>query len=263
MHLVEAEMVTLDLADELWFAPGDALEVEVGELVAFAGVGATHTRPRGPAPLPARPSLAVPLGEDNLVRRALRALGRSAAVRLVKRIPPGGGLGGGSADAAAVLRWAGLGDGAQGTALGGRPGRDALALAAGLGADVPFCLVGGRAQVSGVGEVIEMLPYERRAFVLAMPPFGVSTARVYRAWDQMGGPRVPGCNDLEMAALAVEPRLAAWRDALGRATGAAPSLAGSGSTWYVEADPEEEAPGTLVVDGEVARLIHVRTTPSP
>ena len=46
----------------------------------------------------------------NLVRRALEAVGRRAAVRLVKRIPVGGGLGGGSADAAAVLRWAGCSD---------------------------------------------------------------------------------------------------------------------------------------------------------
>jgi 4-diphosphocytidyl-2-C-methyl-D-erythritol kinase len=49
----------------------------------------------------------------------------------------------------------------------------------------------------------------------------------------MGGP-TGAVNDLEIAALAVEPRLALWRDRLAEATGAAPTLAGSGSTWFVE-----------------------------
>ncbi len=89
----------------------------------------------------------VPAGDDNLVRRALAAAGRQAFVRLYKRIPAGAGLGGGSADAAAVLRWAGVTD---------------LTVAARLGADVPFCLIGGRARVRGVGEQVEPLPVRRR-----------------------------------------------------------------------------------------------------
>jgi 4-diphosphocytidyl-2-C-methyl-D-erythritol kinase len=194
-HLIDAEMVTLDLVDVLELGPGDALEV----------VGAT--------------GLAVPADDDNLVRRALRAVGRRAAVRLTKRIPAGAGLGGGSADAAAVLRWAGCTD---------------LALAATLGADVPFCLVGGRARVRGIGDVLEPLEPVARTFTLLTPPFGVSTPAVYRAWDELGQPTGAGPNDLEPAALAVEPRLAAWRDRLGDATGVEPVLAGSGSTWFVE-----------------------------
>ena len=197
-HDLDAEMVTIDLADDLELADGDALEI-------------TGLLDRGGEPVPA--------GDDNLVRRALRALGRTASVHLHKRIPPGAGLGGGSADAAAVLRWAGCDD---------------LALAASLGADVPFCLVGGRARVTGLGEVVEPLPQEDRAFTLLTPPFGCSTVEVYRAWDRLGGPRADGPNDLEPAALAVEPRLAEWRDRLGDATGETPVLAGSGSTWFVE-----------------------------
>lgn len=192
-HLIESEMVALDLADELEFSEGDGLEV--------VGNGA------------------VPVDDDNLVRRALRAAGRTAHVRLHKRIPMGGGLGGGSADAAAALRWAGVTD---------------LALAATLGADVPFCLIGGRAQVGGIGEILEPLPYEPREFTLLTPPFGVFTPAVYRAWDDLGGPRADGPNDLEPAALAVAPRLAEWRDRLGDLTGATPVLAGSGATWFVE-----------------------------
>ena len=71
-------------------------------------------------------------------------------------------------------------------------------------------------------------------FTLLTPPFGCSTPAVYRAWDDLGGPTATGPNDLEPAALVVEPRLARWRDQLGDATGAAPVLAGSGSTWFVE-----------------------------
>ncbi len=199
LHLVDAVMVSLDLADTLRFGPGDELVVE--EL----GSG-----------------LPVPATDDNLVRRALAAVGRTAAVHLTKRIPAGGGLGGGSADAAAVLRWAGRASTPED-----------VALAASLGADVPFCLRGGRARVTGIGEVLDPEPHQDATYTLVVPPFGCSTPAVYRAWDDLGGPTADGPNDLEPAALVVEPRLARWRDELGDATGETPTLAGSGSTWFV------------------------------
>src|SRR3954451_1128698 len=118
-HLIDAEMVSLDWGDTLTFSDGDGLVMV--------------------------PDAAVPFDDDNLIRKALRAAGRSAQVRVEKRIPPGAGLGGGSADAAAVLRWAGIDD---------------VEVAVGLGADVPFCVHGGRARVTGIGEVLEPLPYE-------------------------------------------------------------------------------------------------------
>lgn len=194
MHLIDAEMVSLDLADELVFTDGDGLDV----------IGA-----RG---------LPIPANDDNLVRRALRLVGRTAHVRLTKAIPAGAGLGGGSADAAAVLRWAGVYD---------------VALAERLGADVPFCLLGGRARVTGSGDVLEPLAVTAQTFTLVTPPFGCSTPAVYRAWDDLGGPTGVGANDLEPAALVIEPRLARWRDQLAEATGQVPVLAGSGSTWFV------------------------------
>lgn len=195
-HLIDAEMVTLDFADVL-------------------DIDAAGTNDLPP---------------DNLVSRALAAVGRDAHIRLDKRIPMGAGLGGGSADAAAVLRWAGCTD---------------LALAARIGADVPFCLVGGRARVRGIGEDVEPLPFEARTFTLLTPPLHVSTPAVYRVWDELGGPIADGPNDLEPAALAVEPRLAEWRDRLADATGSVPVLAGSGGTWFVEgAFPE--VPGGVV-----------------
>jgi 4-diphosphocytidyl-2-C-methyl-D-erythritol kinase len=198
-HLLDAEMVTVDLADDLVFSVGDGLRVE-SDGVDVSGV---------------------PTGDDNLVRRALAAVGRRAHVVLTKRIPAEGGLGGGSADAAAVLRWAGEGD---------------VDVAARLGADVPFCLMGGRARVTGIGEHLEPLPMIDRRYTILTPPFGCSTVAVFTAWDELGGPVGDSDNDLEPAALAVAPELAKWRDELGNASGRTPTLAGSGSSWFVEGD---------------------------
>lgn len=195
-HLIDAEMVSVDLCDHLMISEGDGLEI----------VGPDEH--------------AVPGDDDNLVRRALALVGRRARVRLEKRIPPGAGLGGGSSDAAAILRWAGETD---------------LGRAATIGADVPFCVVGGRARVTGIGESVEPLPFVTGELTLLTPPFGCSTPAVYRMWDEMGGPHAAaGGNDLEAAALGLEPRLADYRDQLARASGLSPRLAGSGSTWFVE-----------------------------
>ena len=194
-HLLDAEMVTLDLADELEFTGGEGIEVV------------------GPA------AAGVPAGDDNLVARALDAVGRTAHVRVHKYIPAGAGLGGGSADAAAVLRWAQCRD---------------VAVAAHLGADVPFCVVGGRARVGGVGEFVEPLPFEARTYTLLISPVTVPTAEVYRRWDELGGPVGDTGNDLEPAALATVPELVEWRRRLNEATGRTPRLAGSGGTWFVE-----------------------------
>lgn len=195
-HLIDSEMVSVSLADELTIDPHAAgLEV-----------------------VPAATGMRVSVGDDNTVTRALALVGRTAAVRVVKAIPAGAGLGGGSSDAAAILRWAGEAD----------PVR-----AAALGADVAFCVRGGRARVTGVGEIIEPLPFEAMALTLLIPPFGCPTAEVYAAWDALGGPTSDSRNDLEPAALTVEPRLGEWRDRLADATGEVPQLAGSGSTWFV------------------------------
>ena len=194
-HLIDAEMVTVSLFDDLLVGPGDGLEI----------AGAS--------------GLPVVADDDNLVRRALRLVGRTAHVELTKRIPSGAGLGGGSADAGAILRWAGFED---------------LVAAAALGADVAFCVQGGRARVRGIGEEVEQLPFVERTLTLLTPPLACSTPAVYRAWDELGGPRADGPNDLEPAALVVVPDLARWRDQLREATGADPVLAGSGSSWFVE-----------------------------
>jgi 4-diphosphocytidyl-2-C-methyl-D-erythritol kinase len=95
---------------------------------------------------------------------------------------------------------------------------------------------------------VEPCRWQPGEYTLLTPPIGVSTAEVYRAWDALGQPRGEGANDLEPAALAVEPGLAVWRDELAAATGLIPVLAGSGSTWFVPgAFP---GPGRVVVRAE-------------
>ena len=228
-HELDSEMVSLDLADELMIDPeGEGLDIVFEE--------ASEPVSDGPA---------------NLVRRALDAVGRSAGVRLMKRIPVGGGLGGGSSDAAAVLRWAGCDD---------------LDVAVRLGADVPFCVRGGRARVGGLGDRVIPLADEPRSFVLLVPPLAVDTGAVYRAWDGLaaGDQRAdgPDANDLTAAALAVEPALGRWRDLFAELTGRPPRLAGSGATWFVEGLLEDFASaGTrrVELEGREARLIQVRT----
>lgn len=228
-HLIDAEMVTLDLADT----------VTIGSTATPAGDGTTVDGPYADG---------VPLDDDNLVARALRLAGRTATVHLHKRIPHGGGLGGGSADAAAALRWAGW---------AGTP--DELRRASRLGADIAFCLVGGRARVRGIGEIVDPLPHVERTVTLVIPPVRVSTPAAYRAWDALGGPTAPGPNDLEPAAIAVAPDLARWRDRIGDATGRAPVLAGSGATWFVHG---EHSSALAALGGEGAEIIVARTVPA-
>jgi 4-diphosphocytidyl-2-C-methyl-D-erythritol kinase len=192
----------------------------------------------------------VPPGMDNLAARAaedvmLRA-GRSGhGVRMVlrKRIPAGAGLGGGSADAAATLV-------AVRALLDlDLTDDDLLAVAATLGSDVPFCLRGGAAWIQGRGERIEPVPLRAGlGFLVAIPPFRLSTPAVYAAWDRLGGPEAPRrvtpqgpvarfvdelANDLEPAAEYVEPQLAGFRRALEQAAGRPAILAGSGSAYVV------------------------------
>jgi 4-diphosphocytidyl-2-C-methyl-D-erythritol kinase len=210
-HFLDAEMVTLDWHDTLTIDPSSTGLTAEG-----------------------RYSVGMKLDESNLVSRALQHVGRTAAVHIHKAIPLGGGLGGGSADAAAVLRWAGYDD---------------VEGAIALGSDVPFCFVGGRARVRGIGELVEPLPFEPMDITLIVPPLKVSTSFIYRLWDDAGGPRSEGSNDLEPIACSAFTALARWRDRIREAAGVAPQLAGSGATWFLRGhhDLDAELPEALVV----------------
>lgn len=206
---------------------------------------------------------AVPV-EGNLVLRAAAAVRGVAAdgaslpglrFRLCKRIPMGGGLGGGSADAAAALELAAAAWGVPLTTEG------RLTLAARLGADVPFCALGlPAAHVTGIGERIAALPALRSplGILLVVPAHGLSTPAVFRAldagaapgpaalavvdalardWPGLDGPavvaRAPAlrdANDLWAPVARLDPGLARLRERLERRLGEPLLLTGSGST---------------------------------
>jgi 4-diphosphocytidyl-2-C-methyl-D-erythritol kinase len=228
-HALEALTVSID-------APCDTLTVEPGPPGVRLAVD-------GPA------ATGVPADQGNLVARAALAVlpdGVGMAIRLHKEIPPGSGLGGGSSDAAAVLR-------AAGEAFHLDPGAVREAAAA-LGSDIPFCLLQSPAWMRGRGEVVDPVELREPLTVLVVvPPFSISTPAVYGAWDELGGPHsdraIPApaplqglvdqlANDLEPAAERVEPALVTFREALEAAAGTRALLAGSGSACWI---PVEDA----------------------
>jgi 4-diphosphocytidyl-2-C-methyl-D-erythritol kinase len=226
-HELRTIFQTISLADtlEIAFTPGRATEIEL----------------RDDAGIP-----------DNLVVRAARmamdvtgAVGR-VEMRLVKRIPVGAGLGGGSSDAAAVLLAL--------PALAGRPmGFGAMAELAGkLGSDVPFFLLGGTAV--GIGRGTELFPLPdapARAGVLVISERRVETAQAYAAlsprltsesqqnkivsfqshtWDPIAGG--PAANDFEEVVFERHGRLASLKRELIRAGASVAMMTGSGSALF-------------------------------
>jgi 4-diphosphocytidyl-2-C-methyl-D-erythritol kinase len=176
----------------------------------------------------------IPTDETNLVLRAARLAGSPpVAIHLEKRIPAGGGLGGGSSNAAATL-----------VALG-RPDHD---LAATLGSDVPFFLQGGTAYATGRGETLTPLPdLGRIPLLLLFPEESVSTARAYALLRRFSAPlgleRVRAMierdvlshaaeltNDFEEAIFALLPHLGMMKTRLYELGAAWASMSGSGST---------------------------------
>ena len=118
-------------------------------------------------------------------------------IRITKRIPAQAGLGGGSADAAAVLR-------ALNRYYGYPLSIPALAeLGAAVGSDVPFCVIGGTAVAEGRGDRLRKLPeLPDCIFVVCMPDFAVSTAQLYAKLDEVAIAKHPDHNAMESAILA-------------------------------------------------------------
>ena len=160
-HLLESVMQTVDCCDTLSVRPAPAGQILLD--VQGASVG--------------------PVEKNTVYRAAKRFFEHTGVaggvdIRLEKRIPQQAGMGGGSADAAAALRAL---DALYGTRLP-LPVLQQLGLQ--VGADVPFCVVGGTAFVTGIGEQVRMLPALPDCYiVVAQPPEGVSTATAYQALD--------------------------------------------------------------------------------
>jgi len=158
-HEIRTIMQTVSLCDELIFTPRKDGQV----VLEAAGEG-------------------LPQPEENLVARAARLMQRrlgcrrGVEVRLRKRIPVGGGFGGGSSDCAATLRTLNALWGA------GLSRQQLVELGAELGSDVPFFLCGGTALCEGRGERVTPLPVHHTFhYVLLVPPHGTSTREVYRS----------------------------------------------------------------------------------
>ncbi len=227
MHPLCSLFASIELADELEGAPGELEEDSVecagvaGENLALGAIAAFRERSGG---LP-----------DGPVR-----------LRIDKHIPVAAGLGGGSADAAAALRIV--------NRMSGLP-LDTAALrelAAELGADVPSQVEPGHALVQGVGELVEPLSLPALVAVLVPSAEGLRTAEVYAQLDRLGGGRerldpesLRGLaagdpdrlgagveNDLERAALALRPELAATLAQLRSAGALGAAVSGSGPTCF-------------------------------
>ena len=133
-----------------------------------------------------------PDGPENLAWKAAEAFFRAAKrsggarIRLTKRIPAQAGMASGSADAAAVL--IGL-NALYDACLSPEALRDA---GLSVGADVPYCLIGGTARVRGIGEIVEpMPPFLSGHLVVAKPAIGISTAEAFRRFDRAENLRHP------------------------------------------------------------------------
>jgi 4-diphosphocytidyl-2-C-methyl-D-erythritol kinase len=225
LHPICSIFASLELADDVHVHPGDATSDTVecegvdGPNLAAAALAAFRSE------VPSLPPL---------------------AVRIHKRIPVAAGLGGGSADAAAVLRAA--------NRLAGDPlDADSLrAIAATLGSDVPSQVEPGHALVAGTGEVVEPIALPPLAAVLVPQAEGLSTADVYAQLDRMEGWREqvdveavratldsdPSSwelafeNDLQPAALARRPELVSVIDRLRAAGALVARVSGSGPTCF-------------------------------
>ena len=235
-HLLDMLMQPLALHDTLYLdsAPGLSLTVEGGESLSA--------------------------GEDNLALRAARALQaaggvkQGARMRLIKRIPMGAGLGGGSADAAAVLK--GL------NALWGLSlSLDALCeVGLGLGADVPFCLHDAPRRARGVGEVLSPIASHVFPLVLLQPCQALSTKEVFSAYHSaaiappdteaamaalaagdLNTLKQCGGNVLESASIPLRPEIAGAKEDLYRLGAAFAQMTGSGSVVFGAFSRREDA----------------------
>jgi 4-diphosphocytidyl-2-C-methyl-D-erythritol kinase len=249
LHPICSIFASLDLADELRARPSDSR----ADTVACEGV-------EGP----------------NLAAAALTAFRAEVPslpplhLDIDKRIPVAGGLGGGSADAAAALRAANrIAGGPLDTARLRR-------IAAKLGSDVPSQVDPCHALVAGTGERVEPVELPPLAAVLVPQAEGLSTAQIYAQLDRIGGWRErldpdhvravldsnPSTwealaeNDLQPAALALRPELAAFIDGLRSAGALAAGVSGSGPTCFgLFADPSvAEAAGGAIPGALVTRL---------
>ena len=237
-HDLETVFQTVSLHDDLNFRESDALSLTCDDPT-------------------------IPTDETNLVLRAARAVSaKPCAIEIRKRIPAGGGLGGGSSNAAATLR-----------ALGGDR-EDLPAIALTLGSDVPFFLTGGTAYATGRGEVLTPLPpMSEIPLLLVMPEERVRTrdayARISRYSEPLGIEAhrefAAFTNDFEEPVFAMYPRLRDLKARLYEAGAKWAQMSGSGSTLvgaFESAAARSEAAAAFA-DVRVEKAVTTRAGSSP
>ena len=242
-HLLESLFALVDLADTVTLARRD--DRAIVRARAVPGV-AEQADLAMRAALALRDATGTPFG---------------ASIAVEKRIPIGGGLGGGSSDAASVLlglnRLWGLGlSRAELAGIGVR-----------LGADVPFFVHGENAIVRGIGDVIAPVSLPRQWLALALPAVQVPTASIFAAAELTRSTRSAkinvfsvgyGRNDLEPVAAARHPDVAAAVAALGRAAGNA-RMSGSGSSVFAACESAGTARKVVLALPPGLRGLVVRT----
>jgi 4-diphosphocytidyl-2-C-methyl-D-erythritol kinase len=227
-HTLESLLVPIDCGDHITLSDSSDSAV---------------VRVRGAAEVAASDDIAVRAAR--LVQRNC-GIERGVRIDIDKRIPVGGGLGGGSSDAATVLL------GLNRMWQLGLSRRALMAMGLELGADVPFFIFGEPAFARGVGEVLEAVSLPPTWFLVIAPPVQVATSAIFAAHEltRNGGSAKMtvfsegfGRNDLQAAAASRFPEIAACLDALSRETaGAAPiGMSGSGSCVFAAFSEESAA----------------------
>ena len=236
--LTEAAPAKLNLALHVTGRRADGYHL-LDSLVCFADMGDVVQLSPGPLSLRIDGPFAAGLSDqDNLCLRAARLVGGEAAIRLVKNLPVASGIGGGSADAAAVLR--GL----------ARMGHDLPAAPEQLGADVPVCLASRPARMQGVGEILAPVPpLPPLHLVLVNPGVAVATPRIFAGLTCRENPPLPAIpafadagaligwlagtrNDLQPPALAAAPVIQTVLEALRSQGAGLARMSGSGATCF-------------------------------
>ena len=183
-HLVRMVMQSLDIADELTFEKTENGKIEVllnSQQNEGSEVSASETTDKLGV---------VPLNEDNLIYKVAKLLlekyvweknpEAGVKITLIKNIPIAAGLAGGSSDAAATFR--GINELYELNILD----QDLMDMGVNLGADIPYCIMGGTALSEGIGEKLTQLPSLPKCyFLVAKPNISVSTAEAYGGYDKL------------------------------------------------------------------------------
>ena len=250
MHPLISKAICVSLTDDL-----EITRLEDGDLSRYAILWHDDAKRKSAIDWPVTNDLAV---------RAHRLLEAEAGkplpvqMKLQKRIPVGGGLGGGSSDAAAMM---------IATSELFDLDFDLAHIGASLGSDIPFLLSGGTAIVAGFGEVIEPQVQEELYLTLIMPKYGCPTGEVFDAYDDLGGGSIDETrvrdgeifNDLYDAACSVASKLADDMKRLTELLECEIHLSGSGSTMFCICNNATQAAEVAITIESQTELVAIAT----